>query len=443
MPARCLASALLVVALLVAALLLPAEAAISRPVAGELVVSREGEQTRVRLGLSGALTAPIEVLTLADPKRLAIDLRGVTTDKRSATGAGRVAAVRLAQFDSETARLVLDLSGPAALRASRLVPGPSGPFLEILVGPVSEAEFAQRFAGGRLLVMPAPLNLPADRPADPALKSVERALAAATTLPAPAATTAPRTAEASRRGRRPEPAVVPPEQVRRARSKPVVVLDPGHGGRDVGTIGVNGQYEKDVTLAIARTAAQILERGGKVDVRLTRTNDRTLTLGERVNLARGWNAALFISIHADSAPNLQARGASVYTLSETASDREAARLAAKENRADAIAGRDLSAEDGEAQVVLIDLALRDSMNASADFAQILQQRLEPEGVLFRSQFHRFAGFQVLRNLGVAAVLLETGYLSNAEDAAILVSAEGQRRIANGIARAAEAWLARP
>jgi N-acetylmuramoyl-L-alanine amidase len=236
---------------------------------------------------------------------------------------------------------------------------------------------------------------------------------------------------------------VPPEQPQRARSKPVVVLDPGHGGRDVGTIGVNGQHEKDVTLAIARTAAQILERSGKVEVRLTRTDDRYLTLGERVQLARGWNAALFISIHADSAPNFQARGASVYTLSETASDREAARLAAKENRADAIAGRDLSTEDGEAQVVLIDLALRDSMNASADFAQMLQRRLEPEGVLFRSTFHRFAGFQVLRNLGVAAVLLETGYLSNAEDAAILVSTEGQRRIATGIARAAEAWLVRP
>ncbi|WP_448580044.1 N-acetylmuramoyl-L-alanine amidase [Thermaurantiacus sp.] len=435
MPARSLAPALLAVAFLVVALLLPLGSAMGRSTAGALLVSAEGELTRVRITLSEALSVPIEVLTLADPPRLAVDLKGVSTDRRSAGGAGRIAAARLAQFDPETARLVLDLSGPAAIRASHMVAGPGGPFLDILVGPASDTEFAARLKGGRRLVMPAPPAVPADR----ALESVEKAVAEATAAERAATPGTPEPA-ASARGRRPTPAMVPPEQVRRARTKPVVVLDPGHGGRDVGAIGVNGQLEKDVTLAIARAAARILERGGKVEVRLTRTDDRYLTLGERVQLARGWNAALFISIHADSAPNVQARGASVYTLSETASDREAARLAAKENRADAIAGRDLSTEDGEAQVVLIDLALRDSMNASADFAQMLQRRLEPEGVLFRSTFHRFAGFQVLRNLGVPAVLLETGYLSNAGDAAILVSPDGQRRIATGIARAAEAWL---
>lgn len=159
-----------------------------------------------------------------------------------------------------------------------------------------------------------------------------------------------------------------------------------------------------------------------------------------MRLARQWRADLFISIHADSAPNPQARGASVYTLSDVASDREAARLAAKENRADLIAGVDLSKEDREVANLLIDLGLRDSMNASADFAQALQKGMEPKGVQFRSQFHRFAGFQVLRNLGVPAVLLESGYLSNKEDTDYLFSRSGQRAISNGVADAVIIYL---
>lgn len=391
------------------------------PVAGALSVRAEGGVARVRLALSAPVEGSLSVLALDGPRRLAIDIGGASSHRRTAAGAGPVSAARVGQFDPETVRIVLDLARPATLRAARLAPGPA---LELDLVPVDEARFAALLKGGRTRLL-----LSGDAPA---LASVEAALAAASGPQGAARPAPPAGATAA-----------PPDPARRARQRPVVVLDPGHGGRDVGTIGVTGHHEKDVTLAIARATARLLERGGKVEVRLTRTDDRFLTLAERVNLARGWNAALFISIHADSAPNALARGASVYTLSETASDREAARLAAKENRADAIAGRDLSAEEGDAQVVLIDLALRDSMNASADFAQMLQRRLEPEGVLFRSQFHRFAGFQVLKNLGVPAVLLEAGYLSNAEDAAVLVSAEGQRRIASGIARAAEAWLARP
>ena len=303
----------------------------------------------------------------------------------------------------------------------------SSDLLVVRLQPSGAAEFARRTLEG-----PARLALESRPP--PAGPSAAGASAGGGSLAAVEAALA-RPAPPGR------PAVVPAEQVRRARARPLVVLDPGHGGRDVGAIAVTGGHEKDVTLAVARAAARQLERGGKVDVRLTRTDDRFLPLAERVRLARAWGADLFISIHADSAPNPEARGASVYTLSETASDREAARLAAKENRADAIAGTDLTGLDGEAQDVLIDLARRDSMNASADFAGLLQASLEPGGVLFRQQFHRFAGFVVLRNLGVPAVLLECGYLSNADDAAFLFSATGQRRLGEGIARAAERWLA--
>jgi len=250
----------------------------------------------------------------------------------------------------------------------------------------------------------------------------------------PAPQAKPRTAQ--------ETATRPPRRARKA----IIVIDAGHGGHDPGAPAASGGVEKDVTLAIARAAKTAIEKrarekGVPVEVRLTREDDRFVTLGNRVRLARQWRADLFISIHADSAPNPLARGASVYTLSETASDREAARVAAKENRADLIAGVDLSGEDREVASILVDLGMRDSMNASADFAQLLQTRMEPEGVLFRTQFHRFANFQVLRNLGVAAVLLETGFLSNDEDARYLFSSRGQRAIANGIGDAAVDYFA--
>ncbi len=391
----------------------PPALAVARPVASAIRVEASTNEARVRVALSRPIAGPLTVLALADPMRLALDLPGVTTERRAAAGAGPIAEARLAQFDPGTARLVLALAQPATIASARIAPGP---VLELTVVPGPLRPGRTSLALGQ---------------ADP-LESIEALLGEKALPPPEAAPSAP-----------PRAAATPAQQVARARRKPVLVLDPGHGGKDVGAVAVTGGFEKDVTLAIARAAARRLERSGKVEVRLTRTDDRFLTLGERVRLARAWGADLFISIHADSAPNGLARGASVYTLSETASDREAARLAAKENRADAIAGADLSGLDGEAQTVLIDLALRDSMNASADFAGLLQRRLAAEGVLLRSTAHRFAGFAVLRNLGVPAVLLECGYLSSSDDAGILFSDRGQDRLAAGIARAAEAWLVAP
>lgn len=403
--------------LLVVLLLLGAVGAVAQPVAvaRSLAVEATAEGARVRLGLGRAPAGEVTRFHLTSPERLVVDIAGARADRREAPGTGPVRAARVAQFDAQTVRLVVEGAGPLQLAGARFVPGPSGStVLELDVAATDAAAFAAAVRQGRATLALA-------RPEPGPLAEIAALLDGSAGPPA-------------------TPAAVPAEAARRAARRPVVVLDPGHGGRDVGAISVTGGHEKDVTLAVARAAARVLERSGRVEVRLTRTDDRFLTLGERVALARAWGASLFISIHADSAPNPEARGASVYTLSETASDREAARLAAKENRADAIAGRDLSAVDGEAQGVLIDLALRDSMNASADFAQALQRRMEPMGIRFRSQFHRFAGFRVLRNLGVPAVLLECGYLSNAEDSAFLFSREGQRLLGEGIARAAEAWL---
>ncbi len=203
---------------------------------------------------------------------------------------------------------------------------------------------------------------------------------------------------------------------------------------------MDGRYEKDLTLAIAKEIKKELDDSGRVHAILTRSDDRFLPLRQRFEIARRNQAQLFISIHADSAPGSGARGATVYTLSETASDAEAARLAAKENQSDIIAGVDLSAAS-EVSDILIDLAQRETMNTSAEFAAVLQRELGDD-VKLRSRFHRFAGFVVLKAPDVPSVLLETGYVSNREDSKFLFSKEGQRKIAKDVRSAIEAHFLR-
>jgi N-acetylmuramoyl-L-alanine amidase len=458
------------------ALAQPAPVAAPAPaaVAGTLRLTPTAEGATVRLALSQPLAAPPRAFALQGPKRWAIDLPGASSERREVRAQGDVAAARVSQFDAGTVRLVVDLARPMMLVQAFQ---DRDQVLELRFRPVDEAGFARAVARGRSSIAgfqqevpravppgpAAPPDLAAESAArlgavEAALAEAERALAPPAPAPPPRQTAPivtpapPLDPRVTPRGA-PPPVVTPAAPQREAAASPrrprkgraVVVIDAGHGGHDPGAPAATGGNEKDVTLAIARKARQAIERrareqGLAVDVRLTRDDDRFLTLGNRVRLARQWNADLFISIHADSAPNLAARGASVYTLSEVASDREAARVAAKENRADLIAGVDLTGEDREVASILVDLGRRDSMNASADFAQALQQGMAAEGVLFRQQFHRFANFQVLRNLGVPAVLLETGFLSNEEDSRVLQSERGQRAIANGIADSVVAYL---
>lgn len=235
---------------------------------------------------------------------------------------------------------------------------------------------------------------------------------------------------------------LPPVEGPSDAGRPLVVIDAGHGGHDPGAInGETGKREKDVTLAIARAIRDQLVKGGRVRVALTREDDRFLVLQERYGIARKLNADLFISVHADSAENDQAQGATVYTLSETASDREAARLAARENKADILNGVNLGGQSGDVSSILIDLTQRESMNVSANFARLLRREASPY-VPFRNAYHRFASLMVLKAPDTPSVLFETGYLSNVKDAAFLSSREGQAAIARGVARAIEVHFAR-
>ncbi len=223
----------------------------------------------------------------------------------------------------------------------------------------------------------------------------------------------------------------------RTPGRPLVVIDPGHGGKDGGAPGASGQArEKDVTLLIARELREELAKRGRVRIALTRDGDTFLTLDERAAIARRLGAALFVAIHADSAPNAQARGATAYSLSEVASDADAEMLAERQNGEGAVA----SAPDASLRALLSDLATRDEMDASADFAL----RIIREGrgtVLLRPEPHRFASFRVLRRSGAPAVLFEAGYMSNPQDEATLLDPVKRGQIVKALARAIEAQAA--
>jgi len=229
-------------------------------------------------------------------------------------------------------------------------------------------------------------------------------------------------------------------RVREARlpGRPIVLIDPGHGGRDPGAPGVSGtSQEKDLTLAMASELADLLEQRGRVRVAMTREDDKYLTLEQRAGIARRLHASLFLSLHMDSAPNPLAKGATIYSLSDVASSAEAARFAEAENRADVA----LSSEpDDSVRALLADVALREQMEISAGLAERLLRRAEGR-VELRPRPHQFAAFHVLRRAETPAVLVEAGYISNADDEAMLMTKEGRAPLILALAQAVEADVA--
>jgi N-acetylmuramoyl-L-alanine amidase len=221
-----------------------------------------------------------------------------------------------------------------------------------------------------------------------------------------------------------------------AKGRPIVVIDAGHGGRDPGATSVSGQVrEKDLTLALAQAVRDTLVKRGRVRVAMTRDDDRYLTLEDRAAVARRLGAAMFVSVHIDSAPNPLARGASVYSLSDIASDAEAARLAAREN-GDADSGPRSNSVDA----ILADLAMRSQMTASANLAARLVGKAAGR-VELRPNPHRFAAFHVLRRADTPAVLFEAGYLSNADDEVMLRNPDERAKMVLALAQAIEADVA--
>ncbi|MBT3793208.1 MAG: N-acetylmuramoyl-L-alanine amidase [Rhodospirillales bacterium] len=351
---------------------------------------------RVRLVLESNQNLKVKTFALASPYRLVMDLPAVGWDlakkKASARRAGFVAGFRYGQFSPSRARVVFDLKRSFVI-AKQFTLSPRGG------------------KGWRFVVDLKPVK------ASQFVKS------------ASVAGVSPSKDHAS----------LKPKRRRAPDRKKVVVIDPGHGGIDPGAIGLHGVYEKKITLAMARVLRRTLI-ARQYRVVMTRGRDTFVRLRGRIAVARRAKADLFISLHADSLKRRNVRGASVYTLSEKASDREAAGLAAKENKADLIAGVDLSGESSQVTNILIELAQRETMNLSARFARVLVSEMR-KTTRFLRKSHRFAGFAVLKAPDVPSVLLEMGYLSNALDEAQLTRPRYRARLSKAIANGIDRYFA--
>ncbi len=370
-------------------------------VASAADVEAEAGRTRFRLLLDKGVTA--EVYTLANPYRVIIDLPGVAfrlAEDAGRSGAGLVSAFRYGEFAEGRSRIVLDATGPVRIDKAgmaRAKVAREGLELEIELVAVSP----EAFGAGTGSTRPPAHSGPS---------------------PAP-----------------------PPAGSKGA--KPVVVLDPGHGGIDGGAVGLGGQREKTIVLAVAKEIARELAATGRFDVRLTRTADVFLSLDRRLAFSDEAGADLFISLHADSfADEVLAgsiRGATVYTLSAKASNEAARLMAEKENASDARAGLDVAGDDdgeGEVKGILIDLMKRETANFSTDFANALVPRLAQAIPLSRDP-RRSAAFKVLKQTNAPSVLVELGYLSHPEDQTLLASSVWHSRVARLIADAVVAFFA--
>lgn len=413
--------------------LLLALVAAAGPLAAAAVRDIDISDDRIVLHFDGAIEK-VAAFPIEGPDRLAIDIVGATAGQ-GGTAAGPVGSVRHGQFDAQTARVVLSLTRPVLVSGGQF--DKDGRTLTLMLAPASASAFKVAIAQGRKRFTP-PLALAG---LATALPSAPRLAAASAPRPEPSY---------SSKGRKGVTVPLGPVQggTRLPRiygagtDRPLVVIDAGHGGHDPGAPSVlEGRHEKQATLPIALALRDALIESGRVRVALTREDDRFLVLGERREIARRLKADLFISIHADSAANASAKGASVYTLSEISSDKVAAQLAIKENRADILNGVDLGGETSDISSILIDLTQRETMNISSNFADLLQREMA-NNITMRARYHQFAGLVVLKAPDVPSVLVETGYMSNLDDATLLFSPEGQRKIASAIRRAVEVHFAR-
>lgn len=363
-----------------------------------------GSKTRFVLDLNESV--PFRVFTLADPYRIVVDLPELDWTAAQAglrKAIGPIRDFRYGLFKPGNARLVLDLADATSVKKAFVLPPGEGAgwrFVLDLVGTSRDAFLREQGLPPDLVPQPKPVP----------------------TAAIPVSMT------------------LPDRNPRAIRGKAVIVIDPGHGGVDPGAIGVSGEYEKNITLAMARELKQALDASGRYKVALTRNSDVFLALRDRVAKARAVGADLFVSLHADTVRSPSVRGLSVYTLSERASDAESAALAEKENKADLIAGLDLSHESPEVTNILIDLAQRESMNLSAAFAGDLVQELGRETALLGNT-HRFAGFAVLKAPDIPSVLVELGYLSNPQEERLLRRRDHRAKLASALARSIDRYFA--
>lgn len=382
----------------------PAVAVVNFPVASAARLAGDDKQTRFILDIDQ--TVPFRAVTLADPYRVVVDVPQLNFQLPAGTGAGGrglVKAFRYGLVLPGGSRIVFDLTGPAKIANSYVVEAANGQPARLVL----ELEEVDRAA---FVPTIPPENRPELRPAI--------ADAPPTTVPAAPA----------------------PETAQKADGRPVVVIDPGHGGIDNGTQS-GGESEKNLVLAFGLALRDKLEKAGKYRVVMTRDDDTFVPLSDRTKIARNLKAALFVSIHADALPKAEgdAQGATIYTLSDKASDAEAQRLADAENRADAIAGFNLAEEPTDVADILIDLTQRETRTFSNRFARLLMGEMK-SSVRMHKHPLKSAGFRVLKAPDVPSVLVEIGYVSNKGDLEHLVSEGWRSKAVSSMAQAIDGFL---
>lgn len=373
------------------------------PIASDARLAGDAKQTRFVLDLD----KPVQhrAFALADPYRVVIDISQVSFQLPAGVGiAGRglVKAFRYGLVMPGGSRIVFDLTGPAKIANSYVLEAANG--------------------------QPSRLVLE--------LVEVDRAAFLQALTPEPRPELRPAIAEANA-------AVAPAKPAGPPDTRPVIVIDPGHGGPDNGTQAGGSEFmEKNLVLTFGLALRDRIQKSGKYRVVMTRDDDTFVPLDERVRIARSQSAALMVSIHADALPRGEgdARGATIYTLSEKASDSEAERLAEAENRSDAIAGVTISAEPVVTDI-LIDLAQRETRTFSNRFARILMGEMKTTVRMHKHPL-KSAGFRVLKAPDVPSVLVELGYVSNKGDREHLVSESWRNRTASAMAQAIDAFLAK-
>ena len=385
------------------------------PVVTDIRIGTNNDQTRFVIDISESVE--FNIFTLPSPFRIVIDLPDVDwnlpsdiMERRSSYSPGIINRFRYGYFRSGLSRIVLDITEPAKVTKS----------------------FLLRPNGGKQYRLVIDLEAIAEKKY---LDSVElRKKTGAASL--------------DKISKYRIYDILPPRQkpligdentsVVISKKIPVIVIDPGHGGIDPGS--TSGRiFEKHITLAAAKEMKKHLESLGRYKVFLTRTKDMFIRLRKRRTIARNYKADLFVSLHADAIRNKNIRGLSIYTLSEKASDREAAYLAEQENKSDLIAGIDLSTESKEVANILIDLAQRETMNESSRLAYELVKYIRKFSRTL-SNAHRFAGFAVLKSPDVPSILIEMGFLSNRRDEKVLSNPASRAKLARVIGDAIDFYF---
>ena len=377
--------------------------------ASDARLAGDAQQTRFVLDLDKPIQ--FRAFALADPYRVIVDIPQTTFKLAAGTGAagrGLVKAFRYGLVMPGGSRIVFDLNGPAKIAKSYVLEAANDqpPRLVLELEQIDRTAFVQSLA---------PENRPELRPGI--------AEANAAVVPANSAIVS-----------KPLP---PP-----ADTRPLIVIDPGHGGIDNGT-QAGGEMEKNLVLGFGLALRDRIEKSGKYRVVMTRDDDTFIPLNDRVKVARNQSAALFVSIHADALPRREgdAQGATIYTLSDKASDAEAERLAEAENKSDAIGGVNLTDEPTEVADILIDLAQRETKTFSNRFARLLMGEMKTTVRMHKHPL-KSAGFRVLKAPDVPSVLVELGYVSNKGDLEHLVSENWRTRTVESMAQAIDAFFAK-